>query len=146
MIELELIRWCYAPFGTFGSLSLAPAGDAGGPLATVEAPWRNNEVDRSCIPDGFYLCQPRRYNRGDYDAIEVCGVPGRSLILFHKGNRPTDVTGCIVVGVGIAIVDDDIKCYSSAQAFDRLMAAVGGQHFTLRIKPTAGAVVTPAVA
>lgn len=145
MIELELIRWCYAPFGTFGSLSLAPAGDAGGPLATVEAPWRNNEVDRSCIPDGFYLCQPRRYHHGGYDAIEVCGVPGRSLVLFHVANWPRDVTGCIGVGSSVTYIKGELAVDQSRPAFDRLMAAVGGQHFTLRIKPTAGAVVTPAV-
>ena len=66
-------------------------------LATLELPWKGNAVGESCIPAGRYRLVPRSTQaRGDHLLIE--GVPGREWILIHRGNYPSDVRGCILVG------------------------------------------------
>ena len=64
---------------------------------TLERPWRDNRKGESCIPPGHYQCvrvQSPRFG----DTFEVKNVPGRSSILFHKGNISDDTHGCILVG------------------------------------------------
>ena len=66
-------------------------------LASLELPWKGNAVGESCIPAGRYRLVPRSTQaRGDHLLIE--GVPGREWILIHRGNYPSDVRGCILVG------------------------------------------------
>ena len=63
---------------------------------TVEQPWRENMQDISCIPAGRYRCvqvdSPKFGN-----TFEVTGVPGRTHVLFHRGNSIQDTHGCILV-------------------------------------------------
>ncbi len=64
---------------------------------TLERPWLDNRPNVSCIPPGLYPC--RRVNSPHFgETFEVCDVPGRSHILFHGGNKPTDTEGCILTG------------------------------------------------
>lgn len=66
-------------------------------LASLELPWKDNARHVSCIPAGRYRLVPRStQSRGDHLLIE--GVPGREWILIHRGNYPSDVRGCILVG------------------------------------------------
>ncbi len=130
-MNLILTRFCYADFGTFGEFSL-PDGMT---LATVERPWLNNTPSQSCIPVGEYLCKPRRYNRGGYDAVEVTDVPGRSYILFHIGNFISNSKGCILVN---SYLQGDsrlgLRGVSSKTAFNSFMEHYGGKEFTLSIQ------------
>lgn len=49
------------------------------------------------IPKGSWQCQ--RVNSPKFGVtFEVRDVPGRSHILFHRGNTEADTTGCILVG------------------------------------------------
>ena len=91
---ITVVRFRKKADGTFGRMRL-PSGKV---LFTCEKPWNDNKVGESCIPEGRYLCQPRRYNKGGYDTFEITGVPGRSAILIHKGNSDENVKGCIAVG------------------------------------------------
>jgi hypothetical protein len=70
----------------------------GTPFAlTLERPWRENRRGESCIPAGRYTC--RRVKSPKFgDTFEIVNVPGRSAILFHKGNIDDDTHGCILVG------------------------------------------------
>jgi hypothetical protein len=68
-------------------------------LYTVEDAWVGNRRMLSCIPDGIYVCRPRPFHRGGYQAVEVVAVPDRSQILIHRANTASDVTGCIGVGL-----------------------------------------------
>jgi hypothetical protein len=101
MIKRVLLkRMEYTPEGTFGRLiwdGLAV------PIFTVERPWKGNEPFVSCIPEGEYTCRPSEYYKGGYNAVEVCAVPGRTHILFHRANVPTDVSGCIGIGLAPAL-------------------------------------------
>lgn len=123
-----LQRFCYGPNGTFGHINVD-----GIILATVERPWLENRPMVSCIPEGEYKCRPRRFYRGGYDAIEVRDVPGRTHILFHRANLPSDVAGCIGVGSRLGTLYGQWAVLDSRSAFDLFMANFGGLKFTLNI-------------
>jgi len=80
--------------GTFGVL----LDEGEYPFAvTLELPWRNNEIRRSCIPAGNYRCE-RVLSPKFGNTFEITNVPGRTHILFHKANVDDDLLGCIGVG------------------------------------------------
>ena len=92
-----LTRHTYSPSGTFGIIR-----DGDSSLVTVERPWLDNETFISCIPEGEYLC--KRYSSSKYpNTFEIKDVPGRTKILFHIANYPSDVQGCI--GLGLELMD-----------------------------------------
>jgi len=126
---IKMVRWGHAPHGTYGTLTL-PDGQQ---LYTVENPWLDNRASVSCIPVGAYTCKPRRYYRGGYEAIEITNVTGRSFILFHVANVPTEVRGCIGVGMGHGLYKGQWSVTSSTAAFRELMKQLGGKTFTLTI-------------
>lgn len=114
---LPLTRFYYADNVTLGALTLPNRRV----VYTCEDGWHSNVADLSCIPDGLYRVVPRRYNKGGYAAWEITGVPGRSLILFHKGNKADDVRGCIVPGVSLwAIREGLLGVASSGVAFKEM--------------------------
>ena len=117
MKTLVLTRFCYAPNGTYGEITL----EDGQTLYTVENPWRDNKPGVSCIPEGRYLCGPRKYNRGGYRAVEIKEVPNRKYILFHIANVPTDVRGCIGIGSFLGFYKDQWAVTSSRKAFKLFM-------------------------
>jgi hypothetical protein len=67
---------------------------------TLEEPDRQNKKGISCIPAGLYRLFIRKNadTRHNYDVLELIGVPGRSNVQIHIGNRLTDTEGCILVG------------------------------------------------
>lgn len=92
-MRLDLLRVGQSNRGTFGVLRYGQV-----PFAlTLERPWEENATDISCIPAGRYMC--RRVRSGRFgDTYEVCDVPGRTNVLFHKGNYVYDTRGCILIG------------------------------------------------
>lgn len=136
MIRVHLLRFCWSPIGTYGALTL-PSGLR---IWTAERPWLDNAPRVSCIPPGLYVCEPRRYNRGGYQAIGLRDVPGRTSILLHRGNTPADVEGCIVVGLSLGSLPDTRGRHvwavkGSAEAWTPLMEELGGRTFELEIGP-----------
>lgn len=112
---LERFAWC--PEGTYGVLKF-PDGTE---FFTCEKPWRNNEAYKSCIPVGVYYLEQRhspvvrRTSGGQYaEGWEVTNVPGRSYIMIHVGNWPSDVEGCIAVGKGFGIIQNKQGQWSNA--------------------------------
>lgn len=95
-------------------------------LTTLELPWRDNEPNRSCIPQGRYHCQ-RVYNRKTKGGLEiettfeVTNVKGRSGILFHVGNFARDTQGCILIGDGFDSTPGYPMVTRSQQAFRRFL-------------------------
>ncbi len=74
---------------------------------TLELPWKDNQRNISCIPEGTYPFIKRRagtfYERyrqrwGHEFTIQVGDVPDRDFILVHIGNYLVDTRGCILVG------------------------------------------------
>ena len=88
-----LKRIALTKYGTFGVLLYS-----GIPFAvTLEREWNGNQRNISCIPAGIYTC--KRITSPTFgETFEVTDVPGRSHILFHKGNLQDDSHGCILVG------------------------------------------------
>lgn len=77
-------------------------------LSTLELPWVCNARNISCIPVGRYRISHRWSQKyGDHVLIE--NVPNRSMILIHAGNLPSQTRGCVLVGTGLADINDDDK-------------------------------------
>ena len=100
MTDLTLNRFSMVPdIETFGKIDIG-----GSTVYTCERPWLNNLPNVSCIPLGEYECKPRRYNKGGYDAVEICDVEARTHILIHRGNVARHVQGCVLVGTRIGVL------------------------------------------
>lgn len=144
-MKLELIRVAYTPHGTFGVL----LGEERVPFAvTLERPWLDNrpsvgDVPGSCIPEGAYRCLRCRRSP-DYgykdspkfgDTFQVVEVPGRTTILFHKGNLDDDTRGCILVGEQFALVGGRPGIAASAAGFaEFLQRTAAVNEFELEIR------------
>lgn len=90
---MRLVRIASNSEATYGVLI-----QGGIPFAvTLERPWLDNKRGESCIPKGTYQCVPVKSPKFGPTFL-VRDVPGRSEILFHKGNLSDDSHGCILVG------------------------------------------------
>ena len=131
-IELVLIRDTFTDKSTIGELFL----DGERLCDTLENPWLDNARTISCIPEGEYdvrIRYARESGTRDYIHLLVMGVPDRTYILFHIGNRPKDTSGCILVGLGSQ--QDVVN--NSRLAMDLLMKEIinlGGENINLIIK------------
>lgn len=95
--------------------------DDGVPFAlTLERPWLSNMKNRSCIPEGRYVAK-RHVSPRFGETFWVQDVPGRSEILFHKGNIDDDSHGCILVGEQFGWVKGEDGILASAPGFDEFM-------------------------
>ena len=131
-INLLLVRDTFSDNSTLGELFLN-----GERLCdTLENPYLDNQRNISCIPEGEYevrLRYPRESGTRDYLHLLVKDVPDRDYILFHIGNRPSDTSGCILVGLSSS--QDFVN--NSRLAMDLLMKEIinlGGTNINLLIK------------
>jgi len=72
-----------------------------------------------CIPCGVFKVKLSMSPHFGYVTPEVLGVPGRSAIRMHKGNKPEDSLGCTLVGESHGPAPDWVS--QSKEAFSRLM-------------------------
>jgi hypothetical protein len=117
--------------GTFGTVKWdhKPA-----PFAVAcEDPWLDNEAWVSCIPPGYYVC--RRVDSPHFgDTFEITEVPGRSHILFHRGNTHHNTNGCILIGESFHFLDGIPSIRASGEGYAEFMREVRGlDEFELRI-------------
>lgn len=96
-MRLILERFAYTPEFTLGTL-WNPDDDKIPNAWTLELPWRENQRNISCIPEGEYPLRKRQFYRGGYDTYLIEKVPNRSYILFHAANWVAELQGCIAVG------------------------------------------------
>lgn len=101
---------------------------------TLELPWKNNEVNISCIPTGTYHCSIKPFH--STTQYEVLNVPGRSGIFIHTGNYYHDSMGCIILGSGKGDINHDGEpdVTSSVAAVASLKKHFNNQDFTLTIQ------------
>ena len=131
-IQLVLVRDTFSEHSTLGELSLNGVRICD----TLENPWLDNIRNISCIPEGEYdvrIRLPRESATRDYMHLLVKGVPDRTYILMHIGNRPSDTSGCILVGLSSS--QDFVN--NSKLAMDLLMKEIinlGGENIKLIIK------------
>lgn len=102
---------------------------------TLELPWRNNEVNVSCIPTGEYTCKIT--NSPKFGSVyEVQNVNGRKYIYIHIGNYFSDIKGCIIVGNAFYDINRDgyVDVINSRLTFKRMISFFEGKDFKLIIK------------
>lgn len=106
-------------------------------MFTLEDAWRDNQRSISCIPAGTYEVVAHGWEKDSRVKFKqvwrLLDVPGRSGILIHAGNTHADTSGCILVGLGLAI-SGDARVTSSKGAIERLRSKLGQGKFTLVIK------------
>lgn len=115
-MELELTR-TYFPGGCNGSLY------CGGVFIchTIELPWKENERNTSCIPEGRYELK-KRYSPKFKGHLLVKGVPGRGVILIHPANEAVkELRGCIAP---VCTLTGEGRGLLSKNALTRLLAVV----------------------
>ena len=109
---------------------------------TLELPYRDNERNVSCIPEGFFDVLPRQSPKyGNH--LHITGVPNRSLILIHHGNyvgspNPKtglpDIRGCVLVGKDhIDITGDGIKEVTASKNTMKELMKVAPDGFVLEV-------------
>jgi len=139
-LTLDLKRVLQTPDFTFGTLIAQHTGEV--LCLTLERPWRQNQRRVSCIPEGTYDCDPNYVSPAfGKRCIGVAGVPGRSHILFHQGNKVEESKGCILVGLGLWFHEGEFRVASSRKALDRLFNYLNGDCFKLVVSHAAARVV-----
>ena len=132
MINLLLIRDTFSKESVIGELFI----NGERICDTLENPWKDNQRNISCIPEGEYpvrLRLARESASRDYLHLLVQDVPNRDYILFHRGNTAKDTSGCILVGLGSQ--QDVVN--NSVLAMDLLIKEIinlGGENINLIIK------------
>ena len=122
MKKVDITRLEKSDEGTFGVLRL----DGRVQCVTLEPPERGNRVGVSCIPAGTYTCQ--RVDSPTFGStFEVTGVPGRTAILFHKGNVARDTHGCILLGSRFGRLGDERGVLDSSVAFREFLVGCAGE-------------------
>ena len=133
-IHMSLLRVGESERGTFGVLRLGNIPFA----VTLEPPWKDNAVGISHIPAGTYRCV-RMQSPHFGETFEITGVPGRSHVLFHKGNKLEDTEGCILIGEEFGgTLETPLVAYS-ARGYQEFMTFLAGESaFELTIREVAG--------
>jgi hypothetical protein len=132
MINLLLIRDTFSKESTIGELFI----NGERICDTLENPWRDNQRNISCIPEGEYpvrLRLARESASRDYLHLLVQDVPNRDWVLVHRGNFPSQTKGCVLVGLG---TQQDVV-NNSVLAMDLLIKEIlhlGGENINLIIK------------
>lgn len=138
MIDVFLVRTETGDQGTFSAL-IAP--EVALRIHIIELPDRNNQVGFSRIPDGDYICKPYKSPKFGRCWI-VTNVPGRSAILFHKGNVAGDTLkgfrthsrGCILPGYYLGRLYNQRAVLNSTRAFSEMSSKIGiNNPFKLKI-------------
>jgi hypothetical protein len=105
---------------------------------TLELPWKDNQKNLSCYPEGEYWVKKYQRPSGKW-AFLVENVPGRSGILFHAGtyiatSKP-DSEGCTLIGFRYDDMNDDgeIDILDSQKALGALLKLMPDEKFKLQV-------------
>ena len=104
MERLRLVRVSETEDATFGVLIHRREPFA----VSMEPPWKDNAPNVSCIPPGKYYCHGTNSEKFGY-TFEIADAPGRSAILFHRGNAAEHTKGCVLVGEQFELLENGIK-------------------------------------
>ncbi len=125
----KLIRVSYTKAGTYGVL----LDNEGNPICcTIEPPWKDNQINVSCIPCGFYHCHRTRRIKSNREVLMLENVFGRTLIQIHVANLPSELKGCIAPVTYWKKFKSEQGGGESTKAFNKLMNSLEG-HLSLFI-------------
>lgn len=122
--------------GTFGHLV-----DGDFVAFSGELPWKNNENDISCIPEGRFECRwtwSGHFRRYMYEVK----VPGRVGVRIHSANfmgephppRLKQLEGCVSLGEKIGVMEGQKAIFVSRPAIEKFEKRMGGLPFILEVK------------
>ena len=115
-MELELFRTYYSD-GTNSEI----LHDGEHLCFAIELPWKNNQHEISCVPEGRYELK-KRYSDHFGWHIQVCNVPERDLILIHPANDAmSELKGCIAP---VSLLNGEGKGLESRQALAKIIGLV----------------------
>ncbi len=117
---LELIRLVESQEGTLGVLRYGKQHII---ACTLELTDNENAANISSIPAQQYQC--RRVTTPTHgNTFEVTNVPGRTNILFHKGNTSEDTAGCILLGQYFGKLGEHRAVLNSGTTYKKFMSLV----------------------
>lgn len=93
---------------------------------SIELPWRENERNISCIPEGDYFANWEPSKKFQHGVFRLEKVEGRDGILIHVANRTNEIRGCIAPNSYLDGLNG-IKGLHSAQAQKTLIQLFGRQ-------------------
>ena len=122
MSRIEVRRVFQSNRVTLGSL-VAPRLPS--PLCTIELPWVGNRIGVSRIPPGEYgWFKWTSPTKGEVIRLDDSGTKPRTAILIHVANVPSNIEGCLGVGMGYHEFDSGWGVARSKIAMDALMEAL----------------------
>lgn len=136
LIVVRLERFESSDAGTFGTVYAN-----GLELVSAELPWRQNQPDVSCIPEGTYearWCFSPRLQQYSYLLRDV---PAREGIRIHAANFAGDrsmrfrsqLNGCIALGRQIKFVDRQQSLIDSSSAVREFDSRLKAEPFMMEI-------------
>lgn len=134
-MRIKINRYQNEDKQTLGELFLlSNSGSVLQKFHSLELPWKNNQRNISCIPEGSYIAKVH-YSPKFGKCLWLQDVPGRSEILIHKGNYYTDIRGCILIGTGLTDINADgyKDVTNSANAMRKLMSDINQNEITVKI-------------
>ncbi|MBD1422912.1 DUF5675 family protein [Sphingobacterium chuzhouense] len=112
-----VLRRTYGEQGTNGTIYF----DGEKICHTIELPWRNNLQRLSCIPEGCYKLEKRKYTKHG-EQIGIPAVLGREAILIHAANNAMkQLLGCIAP---VTTLTGEGTGDESAKALEKLKSLV----------------------
>jgi hypothetical protein len=92
-------------------------------FVTIELPWKSNQKDISCIPNGNFMVtkinSPKHGN-----CFGITGVPEREDIEIHSANTADQLEGCIAVGLSWGYMEGKRAVFNSRIALKNLLDAM----------------------
>lgn len=119
LLEITVVRTSENVNSTTGELFV----DGQFIAQTLELPWQNNQSYVSAIPTGRYAAH-LRYDKPDGWRLQLDDVPGRSGVQLHIGNYPSQIAGCVLVGLAVNNAENRLE--ASSAAYGRLRTAFYG--------------------
>jgi len=132
---VDLIRYNTGPQGTPGYMI------AGSWIcATLELPWKSNQPNISCIPEGIYHCTLVKSPKFGW-CYWVKKVPGRTVIRIHRGCFAGDrklglisrTYGCILQGRYHGQIGRQEAVLVSRPTIKDFIEVMNGEDFELKI-------------
>lgn len=98
---------------------------------SLELPWRDNEPNVSCVPEGEYEIKYEYSNKFKRFLWELKGVPDRSEVKIHPANNVNELEGCIALGIKLSLRSALVSSRPSVEQFQRIMENTKSSKITI---------------
>lgn len=120
---IVVARFSYAPDCVLSVVSVASTQFE---CYGLELPWLENRRGKSCIPLGIYEARVGTHwtDHATAPSVELLAVPGRTQIEIHAANRPSELLGCLALGMRLGALSRERAVLDSRVAMARLFLAL----------------------